>query len=89
MKIPACIVIKKKRSPLKVIFIVLGAIVAAAAALAVAYKLWGEKLLKSRKIMGAVDLNGDGEADAVMLDTNGDGEIDTIIIQTEPEEVEE
>ena len=86
MKIPAFIVVKKKKSPLKVILIVVGAVIAAAAALAVAYKLWGEKLLAKRKIIGEVDLNGDGEADALMLDTNGDGEVDTIIIQADLEE---
>ena len=89
MRIPAFIVIKKKRSPLKVIFIVLGAIVAAAAALMVAYKLWGEKLLAQRKVIGKVDLDGDGEIDALMLDTNGDGEVDTIIIQSELEDEQE
>ena len=30
----------------------------------------------------ALDINGDGEADAIMLDTTGNGEIDTIIIIT-------
>ena len=83
MKFPEIFVVKKKKSPLKVILIVAGAVIAVAAALAVAYKLWGEKLLKARKIVGEVDLDGDGEADAVMLDTNGDGEVDTIIIQAD------
>ena len=86
MKFPEILVIKKKKSPLKVIFIVVGAVVAVAAALAVAYKLWGDKLLKSRKIIGEVDLDGDGEVDAVMLDTTGDGEVDTIIIQADIED---
>ncbi len=89
MKFPEIVFVKKKTSPLKVIFIVVGSVVAAAAALAVVYKLWGEKLLKARKVIGAVDLDGDGEADAVMLDTTGDGEVDTIIIQAEVEEEQE
>ena len=87
MRYPEVIVVKK-RSPLKVIFIVLGSVVAFAAALAVAYKLWGEKLLKAAKILCQVDLDGDGEAEAVMLDTTGDGEVDTIIIHTDTAEPE-
>ena len=84
MNFPQFVVVKKKTSPLKVILIVAGAVVAVAVALAVAYKLLGEKLLKARKVIGEVDLDGDGEVDAVMLDTTGDGEVDTIIIQADP-----
>lgn len=89
MRLPEIIVIKKKSSPLKVIFIVVGAVVTAAAALAVAYKLWGEKLLARKKVIGEFDLNGDGQTDAVMLDTTGDGEVDTIIIQADVEDEQE
>ncbi len=86
MKFPEIFVVKKKKSPLKIILIIVGAVVAAVAAIAVVYKLWGEKLLKAKKVIGEVDLNGDGEADAVMLDTTGNGEVDTIIIQADIEE---
>ena len=64
----------------------IGAVFAVAAALFIVYKLWGEKLLKDRKrVIGEIDLDGDGEADAVMLDTTGDGEVDTIVIQADTE----
>lgn len=81
MKMPNVFVIKKKRSPIKVIIIVASAVVAFATALAVIYKLWGNKI--KSKIVGQVDIDGDGEADAIMLDTTGDGEVDTIILNTE------
>jgi len=37
-------------------------------------------------VLGAVDIDGDGEADAIMLDTTGDGEVDTIVFNVEPSE---
>ena len=81
MKMPEIFIVKKKKSPLKAIIIVVSAIVAVAAAAAVAYKVWGSKIRS--KIIGEVDLDGDGETEAIMLDTTGDGEIDTIILNTE------
>lgn len=81
MKMPNVFVIKRKRSPIKVIIIVASAVVAFATALAVIYKLLGNKI--KSKIIGQVDIDGDGEADAIMLDTTGDGEVDTIILNTE------
>lgn len=78
---PNVFVIKKKKSPIKLIIVVASAIVAFAAALAVVYKLWGNKI--KSKIIGQVDIDGDGKADAIMLDTTGDGEVDTIILNTE------
>lgn len=81
MKMPNVFVIKKKKSPIKLIIVVASAIVAFAAALAVVYKLWGNKI--KSKIIGQVDIDGDGKADAIMLDTTGDGEVDTIILNTE------
>lgn len=79
---------KKKKSTFKVVLIVAGVVVAVAAALVVAYKLWGKKLLNSRKVLGEVDLDGDGETDALMLDTTGNGEVDTIVIQANVEDDE-
>ena len=80
---------KKNRSPLKVILVIASVIVAIAAAYAIVYKYFENKY-RSR-ILGRIDLDGDGEADAIMLDTTGNGEVDTIIIDTpcEEEETEE
>lgn len=78
---PEFFVVKKKKSPWKMIIIIASAVVAVAAALAVAYKLWGNKI--KSKVVGQVDLDGDGESDAIMLDTTGDGEVDTIIISAD------
>ena len=85
-KKPDFFVVEKKTSPLKALVIAGSALAAAGAAIAVAYK-YVEKKLDS-KILGRVDLNGDGETDAIMLDTTGNGEIDTIILNT-PEQNEE
>ena len=78
------IVIEKKRSPLKVIFKIAVALFAVAAICAVAYKHLENKYRS--KILGKIDLDGDGEVDAIMLDTTGNGEVDTIIIDTDVEE---
>ena len=86
MKRTEIIVVEKKRSPLKVIFRILSVLFIAMAACAVVYKYLENKYRS--KILGKIDLDGDGEADAIMLDTTGNGEVDTIIIDTELEEEE-
>jgi hypothetical protein len=81
------IIFEKKKSPIKKILIIVSAIAAVGAALAVAYYFLKDKC--KSEILGRVDINGDGEADAIMLDTTGNGEIDTIIINSDLEEEEE
>ncbi len=75
------IVVKKKRSFLKIIIKIMSVIAILAAACVVAYK-YLENKYKS-KILGRIDLDGDGEFDAIMIDTTGNGEVDTIIINTD------
>ena len=85
MRKPEIIIIEeKKSSPLKVIFAIATFLFALAAAAAALY-LYFDKTIRS-KIIGEVDIDGDGEADAIMLDTTGDGEVDTIILGTDIEE---
>ena len=83
MKRNQVIIIEKKRSPFKTLLVIVSAVAAVGAALAVAYYFLRDKC--KSEILGRVDFNGDGEADAIMLDTTGNGEIDTIIINTEQE----
>ncbi len=78
------IVVEKKKSPLKVIFKIAIVLVAVAAVWAVVYKYLENKYRS--KILGKIDLDGDGEADAIMLDTTGNGEVDTIIMDANVEE---
>lgn len=76
---------KKKRKKLAKKFLItvsVGAVIVTAAA--VAYKLYSDKI--KSKVLGRVDINGDGEADAIMLDTTGNGEIDTIILNSDIDE---
>ena len=80
------VIVEKKRSPLKTIVIIISTIAAVGAAVAVAYYFLKDKC--KSEILGRVDINGDGEADAIMLDTTGNGEIDTIILNTDLEEAE-
>lgn len=87
MKKNQFIIVEKKKSPLKTIFIIISAVAAVGAAFAVAYYFLKDKCRS--EILGRVDFNGDGEADAIMLDTTGNGEIDTIIINTEQDTDEE
>lgn len=88
MKKTFIIVHKKKRSLLKLIFKLISAIVIVAAACAIAYKYLEHKY--KSKILGRIDLDGDGEFDAIMIDTTGNGEVDTIILNTDDcEEAEE
>lgn len=86
MKNKEFFVIKKKKSPAKALAITASAVVTVAAAATVAYKMLKNKI--KTNVLGRVDLDGDGEIDAVMLDTTGDGEIDTIILNTEGNEEE-
>ena len=71
---------KKKRSTIKVILAIVSVVFCIAAACAIAYKYLENKYRS--KILGRIDLDGDGETDAIMLDTTGNGEVDTIVIDT-------
>ena len=73
-------VVKKKKSPLKLIIVIVSSIIALAAAILVAYKFIINKTRAT--FLGEVDIDGDGETEAVMLDTTGNGEVDTIIINS-------
>lgn len=84
MKTPDFFIVKKKKSPIKKIVIAIVAVIAALAAASVAYKLYFSKLRS--KVLGKVDIDGDGEADAIMLDTTGNGEVDTIIINVDADD---
>lgn len=77
---------KKKRSPLKVILTIASVLVAVAAVYIAVYKYFENKYRS--QILAKIDLDGDGEADAIMLDTTGNGEVDTIILDTPIEEDE-
>ena len=82
------IVVEGDKSPLRTILRFITAVLAIAGACAVAYKYLEKKY--SARVLGKIDLDGDGVAEAIMLDTTGNGEVDTIIIDTdEPEETEE
>ena len=78
------IVVEEDRSPLRTILRFATAVLAIGAACAVAYKYLEKK--HSSKVLGRIDLDGDGVAEALMLDTTGNGEVDTIIIDTDDEE---
>ncbi len=84
MKNDRVIVVEKERSPLRTVLKFTTSILAIGAACAVAYKYIEKKY--SSTVLGKIDLDGDGEAEAIMLDTTGNGEVDTIIIDTVPEE---
>ncbi len=86
MKNDRVIVVEKERSPLRTVLKFTTAVLAIGAACTVAYKYIEKKY--SSTILGRIDLDGDGEAEAVMLDTTGNGEVDTIVINTEPDENE-
>lgn len=76
---------KKGASCIKTIAIIVATLAAAAAVAFAVYKIMQKKKAKS-EVLGAVDIDGDGEADAIMLDTTGDGEVDTIVLNVEPTE---
>lgn len=75
---------KKGRSCLKTVAIIVSTLAAAAAVAFVVYKLLQKK--NQSEVLGAVDIDGDGEADAIMLDTTGNGEVDTIVFNVETSE---
>ncbi len=81
------IVVEKEKSPLRTILRFTSVVLAIGAACAVAYKYLENK--RSATVLGRIDLDGDGEAEAIMLDTTGNGEVDTIIIDTEDEDEKE
>ena len=83
MKKNQIIIVEKKRSPIKTVLVIISTLAAVGAALAVAYYFLRDKCRS--EILGRVDFNGDGEADAIMLDTTGNGEVDTIILNSEAE----
>lgn len=75
---------KKRSSCLKTVAIIVAAFAAAAAVAFVVYKVLQKK--NKSEVLGAVDIDGDGEADAIMLDTTGDGEVDTIVFNVDSSE---
>ncbi len=80
MKNNHVVVVEKERSPLKTVLKFTTAVFAITAACTIAYKYIEKKY--SSTILGRIDLDGDGEAEAIMLDTTGNGEVDTIVIDT-------
>ena len=87
MKKHDIVIVEKTSSPLKTAFKVVSAVTFVACAAAVAYKFVKQTIDKG--ILGKLDLDGDGEAETLILDTTGDGEIDTIIINTDHAEEDE
>ena len=82
MKLNDIIIIEhKKKSPIKTILKVVSATAVIAGGAVIAYKYLQNKIESS--ILGKLDLDGDGEAETIILDTTGDGEIDTIVINSE------
>ena len=75
------IIERNKKSPLKTIFKIVSATAVIAGGAVVAYKYLQNKIESS--ILGKLDLDGDGEAETIILDTTGNGEIDTIVINPE------
>lgn len=80
------IVVEEDKSPLRMILRFVTAVLAIGAACAIAYKYLEKKY--SARILGRIDLDGDGIPEAIMIDTTGNGEVDTIILDTEDEEEE-
>ncbi len=86
MKKNNIIVVEEKRSALKTAMTIVTAVATVLVAAVAVYKFIENKL--SPDIIGRVDINGDGFADAIMLDTTGNGEVDTIILTDSEEEDE-
>lgn len=80
------IVVDEGHSPLRTILRFTTAVLAIGAACAVAYRYLEKKY--SARILGRIDLDGDGVPEAIMIDTTGNGEVDTIVLDTEDEEEE-
>lgn len=78
------LIVDDGKSPLRTILRFATAVLAIAGACAVAYKYLEKKY--SSRILGRIDLDGDGIAEAIMIDTTGNGEVDTIILDTDEEE---
>lgn len=87
MKNDHYIVVDGDKSPLRTILRFATAVLAIAGACAIAYKYLEKKY--SSRILGRIDLDGDGIAEAIMIDTTGNGEVDTIILDTDEEDEEE
>ena len=77
MKKHEIIIVEEKRSGgfLKFVLATVALVSAAAGALTAL------KVLRSKqsRVIGKIDIDGDGEVDATMIDTDGDGEVDTIV----------
>lgn len=74
---------KEKKSKAMAAVAVIGAVVATVGAAVVVCKAIKSKMKitpERPRVLGRIDMNGDGELDATMLDTTGDGEVDTIVI---------
>lgn len=87
MKKHDIIIVEKRTSPIKSAFKFVTAVTFVACAATVAYKFVKNTI--DSGILGKLDLDGDGDAETLVLDTTGDGEIDTIIINTDHSEEEE
>ena len=80
MKKNSVIVIEKEKSTLKTVLKITTSVLAVAAGCAAVYKYIENKYRST--VLGKVDLDGDGVAEAVMLDTTGNGEVDTILLDS-------
>ena len=77
---------KEERSKLVTVLAIIGAVASVVAGAFIVYKVVKAKTKvspKNPKMLGRIDMDGDGILDAIMLDTTGDGEVDTIIIDKE------
>ncbi len=78
MKKQEIVIIEEKKSPLKTIFLIVTTVATVLVTAIAVYKFIENKIMP--KIVDRVDIDGDGQADAIMLDTTGNGEIDTIVL---------
>ena len=82
---------KKKNNALKIIAIIAGCVAAVAAIAVVVTAICKKKCKKNEccdececdwedcEITDAIDVDGDGEPDVLLVDTDADGEADTVI----------